>query len=161
MLSNRPSRRLLLLGFLGLAGCGFAPIYGDGSVTQGAFAFETDESVLGFRLRTRLADRLGTTTNPQFVVKATLTTSERAAAIAADGDTSRLNVIGAAQWSITNLATDQQIETGKVEAFTSYAATGSTVATQTAKDDARARLAVILADMIVTRVLVATAGQPS
>lgn len=161
MLSDRLSRRFALLGLLGLAGCGFAPIYGDGAATQGAFAFETDDSVLGFRLRARLTNRLGQTSSPQFVVKATLNVSERAATITSDGDTSRLNVVGAANWSLTDLATNQQIETGKVEAFTSYSATGSTVATQTAKDDARARLAVILADMIVARVLLATAGQPS
>jgi LPS-assembly lipoprotein len=145
-----------MLGLLGLAGCGFAPIYGDGAMTQGAFTFETDDSVLGFRLRMRLEDRLGQPNGARFVVKVTLDTSERAAAITEDGDTSRLNVIGTANWSITDAATGQQFETGEVAAFTSYSATGSTVATQTANDDARARLAVMLADMIVTRVLVAT-----
>ena len=160
MSSNRPTRRIALLGLLGLAGCGFAPIYGDGVAIQGAFAFETDESILGFRLRARLEDRLGQPSSAKFVLKASLDASERAAAITEDGDTSRLNVIGAATWSLTDLATNQQIETGKVEAFTSYSATGSTVATQTAKDDAWARLAVILADMIATRVLLVTTDRP-
>lgn len=161
MLSNRLTRRIALLGLLGLAGCGFVPIYGDGAMTQGAFAFEADESVLGFRLRVRLEDRLGQPSSPKFVIKTTLDASERAAAITEDGDTSRLNIVGTANWSITDLATNQQIATGKVEAFTSYSATGSTVATQTANDDARARLAIMLADMIVTRVLVATSVRPS
>ena len=161
MLSNRPTRRIALLGLLGLAGCGFAPIYGDGAMIQGTFAFQADESVLGFRLRARLEDRLGQPSNPKFVIKTTISTSERAAAITEDGDTSRLNIVGTANWSITDLSTNQQLETGKVEAFTSYSATGSTVATQTANDDARGRLAVMLADMIVTRVLVATSGRPS
>lgn len=160
MLSDRLSRRFALLGLLGLAGCGFAPMYGDGAATQGIFAFETDESVLGFRLRTRLANRLGQSENPQFVVKATIKVSERAATITEVNDTSRLNVIGAANWSLIDLATNQQIKTGKVEGFTSYSASSSTVATQTAKDDAGARLAIILADLIATRVLVATSGQP-
>ena len=57
---------------------------------------------------------------------------------------------------MTDAATGRQITSGTVEAFTSYAATGSTVATQAAEDDARARLAVLLADMIVTRMLAAT-----
>jgi LPS-assembly lipoprotein len=161
LLSNRFSRRVALLGLLGLAGCGFAPMYGDGAATQGIFAFESDESVLGFRLRARLANRLGQTANPQFAVKATLTVSERAATITEGNDTSRLNVIGSANWSLIDLATNQQIKTGKVEGFTSYSASASTVATQTAKDDAGARLAVILADLIATRVLVATSDQPS
>ena len=42
---------------------------------------------------------------------------------------------------------------GRVTAFTGYSATGSTVATAAAQRDAEARLAVILADMIVAQVL--------
>lgn len=153
MSSNRLSRRIVLLGLLALAGCGFAPIYGGGG-NQGAYAFETDESVMGFRMQGRLAERLGLPDAPAFVIEAKISVTERAAAITADGDTSRLNVIGSADWSLTRIATGEQIEAGKVESFTSYAATGSTVATQTSKDDARMRLATILADLIVTRVMV-------
>jgi LPS-assembly lipoprotein len=150
--SNRLSRRIALLGLLALAGCGFAPVYGGGG-NQGAFAFETDESVTGFRLQGRLSERLGLPDAPAFVIKTTVDLSERAAAITAEGDTARLNVIGSAKWSLVRIATGQQIDAGTVQGFTSYSATGSTVATQTAKDDAHARLAVILADLIVTRVM--------
>ena len=153
MLSKHPSRRVALLGLLGLAGCGFAPVYD--TAQQGVFAVDTDDSVMGFRLSGRMVERLGPAQSPRFVIKATLNVSQRGAAITADGDTSRLNVIGNANWTLTDIATNRQIETGKVSAFTSYSATGSTVATQSAQDDARARLAVMLADMIITRVLIA------
>ncbi len=159
MSSDRLSRRLVCLSLLGLAGCGFVPVYGDGPEIRGQFAFETEESVIGFHTRTRLAERLGTTTAPRYVIKVEITTSERAAAITAEGDTSRLNIIGVAQWSVVETGTGVQVETGRTEAFTSYAATGSTVATQATRDDARQRLAVILADMIVTRVLAGLGGQ--
>lgn len=155
MSSDHLSRRILMLGLLGLAGCGFAPLHGGDDVARGAFSFEAEETVLGFRLTGRLAERLGTAQAPQYVIKTTIKTSRRAAAITEEGDTSRLNIIGTATWSLHDLATGTQIANGQVQGFTSYAATGSTVATQTAQDDAGDRLAVILADLIVTRVLVA------
>lgn len=156
MLSNRPSRRLACLGLLALAGCGFAPIYGDGGAVRGIYAFETDETIIGFRMAGRFAERLGPTDAAQFTLRASVTTSQRAASITSGGDTSRLNVFGAARWALTDNTTGLEVEAGTVEAFTSYAATGSTVATQAAQDDARARLAVLLADMIVTRILAET-----
>ena len=153
MSSDRLTRRFACLGLLGLAGCGFAPVYGNGPAIRGQFAFRTDESVIGFQLGTRLGERLGTASAPRYVLKVTVRTSERAAAINAQGDTVRLNIVGIADWSIVDSATGEQIFTDRTEAFTSYAATGSTVATQATRDDARERLGIILADMIVTRVL--------
>lgn len=155
MSSDHLSRRFALLGLLGLAGCGFSPLLGEDGAARGVFSFEADETVLGFQLTGRLAERLGTTQSPQYVIKTTIKTSQRAAAITEDGDTSRLNIIGTATWSLVEITTGAQVAAGEVENFTSYSATGSTVATQTAQDDAGARLAVILADLIVTRVLVA------
>lgn len=151
---------MLLLGFLGLAGCGFAPIYGDGGGYRGTIAFEADDSVAGFQLRARLEDRLGRSNAPQFVLKTTVRSSQRAAAITSEGDTVRLNIIGAATWSLTDVSTDQTVDAGTVEAFTSYSATGSTTATQSTRDDAQARLAIILADMIVSRILILSPEQP-
>jgi LPS-assembly lipoprotein len=63
-------------------------------------------------------------------------------------------VIGSASWSLRDLRSDKVIEAGKVESFTSYSATGSTVATQAAETDANSRLSVTLADMIVSRLLI-------
>ena len=129
------------------------PVYEDNAAVRGQFTFETDESVMGFHLGSRLAERLGVPSIPRYTLKATLTTRERAAAITAEGDTSRLNVIGRASWSLLETVSGEQVATGHAEAFTSYAATSSTVATQATRDDARKRLAMILGDMIVTQVL--------
>ena len=153
MLSDRLTRRTTFLGLLGLAGCGFVPVYGETSAIRGKFAFDTGNSVLGFHLGARLSDRLGAPDGPAYVIKVTARATERSAAITAQGQQARFNLIGIADWSIVATATGQQIATDRSEAFTSYAATSSTVATQATRDDARNRLAVILADMIVTRVL--------
>ncbi len=159
MSSNPILRRTVLVSLLGLAGCGFAPIYGGDNGLRDQVSFQTSETVAGFRLRERLEDRLGRSTAPQYVLKTTLRSSERAAAVAQDGDTSRFNIVGSATWSLVALADGAQIDAGRVEAFTSYSATASTVATQATQDDAEARLSIILADMIVSRVLVLTSEQ--
>ncbi|PJI84554.1 LPS-assembly lipoprotein [Yoonia maricola] len=145
---------MLLISLMGLAGCGFAPVYSTSNGFRGRVAFETDESVAGFRLREQLEDRLGRSSAPAFVLKATVQSSQRSAAITSEGDTSRFNIIGTATWSLRDTTSGQIIDSGEVEAFTSYSATASTVATQATQDDAEARLSVILADLIVSRVLV-------
>ena len=152
-----------MLGLLALAGCGFVPVYGENTAIRGKFAFDTDDSVLGFHLGTRLSDRLGAPDAPVYVIKVTARAAERSAAITAEGEQARFNLVGSADWSIVEAATGRQIATDRTEAFTSYAATSSTVATQATRDDARKRLAVILADMIVTRVLAlaSTGGLPA
>lgn len=146
----------MLLGLLGLGGCGFAPIYGSGGGLRNQIIFESSNNVAGFRLREQLEERLGRGDNARFRLVARPRTSERAAAIDTDGDTTRFNIIGSADWALTDLGTGKQIDTGKVEAFTSYATTASTIATQSTRDDALERLAVILADLIVSRLLVLT-----
>ncbi|SFS20169.1 hypothetical protein [Yoonia litorea] len=160
MSSDRHARRFFLAGLLALAGCGFVPVYQENSDLRGAFVFESDPSVLGYHISARLEERLGRTVVPQYLVKVTADSSERAAAITAEGDTARLNIVGAARWVMFDLSNDRQIDNGQVEAFTSYSATGSTVATQTTRDDARERLATILADMITTQVLARASELP-
>lgn len=143
-----------MFGLLALGGCGFAPIYGGNSAVWGKLAYATDDTVGGFRMRNRLQERLGQTTAPRYVLAVTTTEQRRTAAIAADGDTTRFNVIGTAVWTLKDAATGVQIEAGEVQTFTGYAATGSTTATQAAATDATDRLSVALADMIVSRLLI-------
>ena len=161
MSSDRIPRRMVLASLIGLAGCGLAPVYGSEDTLQGAVAFQATDSVAGFRLRSRLEDRLGRSTAPRYLLTVDLSSSRRAAAITADGDTSRINIIGTANWVLTNVENGQRLDSGKTEAFTSFSATGSTIATQSTRDDAEARLAIILADMIVSRLLVLRPEQPA
>ena len=61
-------------------------------------------------------------------------------------------------WALADLATGARLTGGRVDNFTSYSATGSTVASLAAEEDASLRLMRILADQIVARLL-ATSGQ--
>ena len=153
MSSDPITRRFALLALLGLAGCGLTPVYGTDSGLRGKIGFASDDSVAGFRLQERLEDRLGFAPTPVYTLQATPQISQRAAAITAEGDTARYNLIGAADWVLRDAASGARIDAGTVEAFTSYSATGTTVATQTTRDDAEARLAVILADLIVSHLM--------
>lgn len=147
-----------MLGFLALAGCGFAPVYGDGGGPRGMFTYQTPDTVAGYRLRAQLEQRLGMPANPRYALSVTLSESSQPAAINATGDTTRYNVIGRANWALKDANSGEEVDAGTVETFTSYAATGSTVATQAASEDATARLSVALADMITGRVLMLAPG---
>lgn len=153
MSSDRISRRFVLLGLTGLAGCGFAPIYGDDNALTGQVAFDTPNSVLGFDIRDQLQRRLGSPASAPYRLTIRAETRERAATITAQGDNARFNITGAADWALTTADGGLPVTSGRVEAFTSYSASGSTVATQSARDDAQARLAIILADLVVNRLL--------
>ena len=144
---------MVLLGLLAVAGCGFAPVHSANNSLRGRIGFETPNSVSGFRLRSQLEQRLGRSENPNYTVQVTVNTSQQTAAITSTRESVRFNLRGTADWTLTDAATGDRIDRGSVQSFTCYSATGSTVATQAASDDARERLMVILADMIATRLL--------
>ena len=151
------SRRGALLGLVGLAGCGLTPVYGpNGTATalRGAIAFSESETVMEYQVRARLIERLGDTVQAQYTLRVTLTETPTPATITPDGDTTRFNIFGTAVWTLTDMA-GALAKGGEVETFTSYSATGSTVATQTARTDASARLSIALADLIVSRLILA------
>jgi LPS-assembly lipoprotein len=153
------TRRFVLFGLL--AGCGFAPVYGtDGSASalRKSIRFVTPDTVAGFRLRTRLEDRLGIATQPRMTLTVGLSQVRTPATITLDGATTRYNLVGVADWILTDFNDTPQTN-GQVETFTSYSATGTTLATQNAETDAAARLSVALADLVVARLLLHTTGQ--
>jgi len=104
-------------------------------------------------MRTHLETRLGVATGPQFELVTTLSETRDAAAVTSDGDITRFRIVGTSTWVL--MQGEATLATGAVETFTSYAATGSTVATQAAESDAVARLSVALAELIIADLLLA------
>lgn len=152
-LSERPSRRFALLGLLALGGCGYTPIYGTGgtgNALRGAVAYTVPETVDGYNLGKRLQDRLGRTEDATYVLAVSLTVTDAAGAIDRDNASTRISLPGTAVWTLTDM-NGTVTASGEASAFSGYSNTGSTVATRTAREDARARLMVALADQIVTR----------
>ena len=151
----RLNRRFALLGLLGLAGCGFAPVYGTGGqarALQGAMIVTAPDTIAGFRMRQYLVDQLGQPNAARYALTIGMSQTATPATITSDGDTTRFNLIGTSDWTLSDL-NGQRIAGGDVETFTSYSSTGSTVATQAAADDARDRLARALGDLVLARII--------
>ena len=72
-----------------------------------------------------------------------------------EGAVTRFTFTAVARFELIEIGTSSLAASGAVDSFTSYSTTDSTVATQTARDDAERRLARILGDQIVTRLLAA------
>ncbi|SEP64421.1 LPS-assembly lipoprotein [Loktanella sp. DSM 29012] len=150
MSSEGITRRAALLAVLALGACGFTPVLapgGTGDALRGQVVIEAPRTIAGFAVRSRLVDRLGDGAGP-YRLSVSLDRAQEAAALSTGGDILRYNVVGAAGWALTD-AEGTRLGDGQVDAFTSYAATGSTVATQTAATDANGRLMILLADRIV------------
>ncbi|MFD2440590.1 LPS assembly lipoprotein LptE [Paracoccus kondratievae] len=67
--------------------------------------------------------------------------------------TTRYALNGTADFVLTEASSAREVTRGQVSSFTSYSTTGTTIATMAAEQDAHDRLARMLADQVVTRLL--------
>ena len=115
---------------------------------------DAPDTVIGFRMGTHLTQLFGQPTDGQYTLSFAPQSAPVPATITEDGDITRFNLTGNATWTLVDAEGDP-VADGLVQTFTSYSATGSTVATQSAENAARDRLAVALADLIVQQILTA------
>lgn len=159
MLSSDRRHLLKLLAALPVAGCGFAPVYGNSGSTRslrGRIAYRAPDTPEGFRLRARLEDRLGRVEQGDYLLTVQLEIEEEAVVISSSQNINRFNLPGKATWALTEPGNDTPLASGTAQTFTAYSAFGTTVATREAQVDARDRLAIALADLIVTDIIVAS-----
>ncbi len=150
------SRRSFVLTFAALAGCGFRPAYAPGGPAEGLrgrVSVQPPKDVNDFTLLKRLEERLGRPQASRYILNYQLDLSESGLAISPTQEITRFHIVGKARFSLTDTANGQVVKSGLVDSFTSYSATGTTISTQVAKQDAYRRLMVILADQIVTHLL--------
>jgi LPS-assembly lipoprotein len=153
--------KLLLIGAVTLAACGFTPAYapgGGGLALQNTILADAPREKAAFDLVERLEERLGPSDNPTYRLGYQITLNAIGVGISTDTSTTRYNLTGVVDWTLTDATTGARLTGGKADSFTSYSATGSTVAGLSAQEDASQRLMRILADQIVTQLL-ATSGQ--
>jgi LPS-assembly lipoprotein len=148
---------------LALAACGFTPAYAPGGAATGLLGAvwikdPTDKN--GFDLVERLEERLGRPETIRYDLAFTITTEVLGVGITTENEISRFNLKGAVDYTLTERATGARIAGGRVQSFTAYSATGSTVAGLAAEEDAATRLMRILADQIVARLVAVTAAKP-
>ena len=160
-----PDRRAVLLGLLavsGLAACGLSPVYGPGGGGGKLFGKvrpRDPDTPLDFVFNRRLAERLGPEDAAVYDLDYQINAGVVAQAITPDEVTPRYSLNGTADFALTG-PDGAVITRGRVSSFTSYSTTGTTISTLAAEGDARERLALMLADQVVTRLLAAARTLP-
>jgi LPS-assembly lipoprotein len=151
-------RVLLVLPLMGaIAACGFQPVYGPagaGRALLNGVTITAPATRDGFILRRRLEERLGRSATDQFNLTLTISTTQEGLGVDEQGNTTRYNLLGTADFTLSDQASGDIISSGQVSSFTGYSASGTTVATLAAQKDAQDRLMMILADQILTRLLI-------
>ncbi|MGZ3215240.1 LPS assembly lipoprotein LptE [Paracoccus sp. T5] len=159
---ERLPRRALLLGVLALAACGLSPVYGPGGGGGRLFGRvrpRDPETPIDFIFNRRLAERLGPEDRAEYDLDYRINAAVVSQAITPDEVTTRYSLNGTADFSLTGPG-GQVVAQGRVSSFTSYSTTGTTISTLAAEGDARERLAMMLADQVVTRLLAAATALP-
>ncbi|MEH6520817.1 LPS assembly lipoprotein LptE [Sulfitobacter sp.] len=149
------NRRILLALPLALAACGFTPVYGPGGTgtkLNNQVLVQEPSTQAGYLLTRHMETRLGRSGgSARYALDLTIDLDEDDLAINSSGDITRYNVIGNVEFALRDSTTGTIITSGKVQNFTAYSATGTTVATLAAEQDALERLMVILGDQITAR----------
>ena len=156
-------RRSLILLPLALAACGFTPAYAPGGAATrltGAVRAADPGDKNAFDFVERIEERLGRTEVHRYDLAYSIATEAVGVGITPDNRIIRYNLKGVIDFTLTDAATGQRITGGRVQSFTSYAATGSTVAGLAAEEDAAFRLMRLLADQIVARLIAEAAKLP-
>lgn len=150
------SRRAALAVALLAAGCGFTPVYGPsgaGTRLHGQVRVADPQTADDYAFLRRLTERLGPAETGRYDLAYTLRVAVLPQAITPDEVTTRFSLNGTATYRLTDSATGATVAQGEVSNFTSHSTVGTVIATNAAEQDARNRLAVMLADQVVTRLL--------
>lgn len=144
-----------------LQGCGFTPLYGEGTpaaALHGQIAVAPLDGTPGFALHERLTEQLGDATTPRWRLATKLEIESSSAALTQENVTTRFDVTGTADFTVTPAAGGLPVLSGRVRTITSYSApvseTSSAFASEIARQDAQDRVARALADKIVLRLAV-------
>ncbi|KGJ05664.1 LPS-assembly lipoprotein [Paracoccus halophilus] len=150
------SRRSLFALLPALAACGFSPVYGPGGTGSrlfGQIRADDPSTPDEYAFAGRLMERLGPDRDARFALAYQLRIAVVPQAITPDEVTTRYSLNGTAGFVLTRAETREVVTRGQVSSFTSYSTTGTTIATMSAEQDAHERLARMLADQVVTRLL--------
>jgi LPS-assembly lipoprotein len=157
------NRRTLLFAPLALAACGFTPAYAPGGAAtrlMGTVRAADPSDKNAFDFVERIEERLGRPEAARYDLAYSIVTETVGVGITPDNQITRYNLKGAIDWTLSDTATGARITGGRVQSFTAFAATGSTVAGLAAEEDAAYRLMRLLADQIVTRLVAEAAKLP-
>ncbi len=160
-MTGTAARAALLALALGLvAGCGFHPLYGSGSLSSSSVSFDAVSIAPipghdGLRLRNNLIDALTgghAVTRPRYRLEVALKSTEAGSLVQGDATITRYSVDLIAKFDLIDTAAEAPVlsETSRVN--TTYNVPASPYASTVARDDAVARATRQLADDIRIRV---------
>jgi len=147
----------VVLAAAALAGCGFTPVYGPdgtGAALLGQLSLDPPQDRNAYLLQRRIEERLGQATAGAWRLSTQIKTDNIGLGFTTDGDITRYNINGTTDYTLRRTGSSEIVRQGKIQHFTSYSATGTTVATLAAKRDAEVRLMTILADQIIDQLLI-------
>lgn len=151
-------RRTLLFAALSspatLVACGFEPAYGpSGAATRLQDQVRVDDPVgrPAYLFTRHFEERMGS--GGRYGLSYGIELDEQAIAVSSENVATRFNLIGVVTYALRDLDSTAVLLTGRGSSFTSYSASGTTVATQAAERDAEERLMVILADQVINRLI--------
>lgn len=163
-MSSFSRRAFCISGFAAVSACGFRPVYGPGgggNRLRGSVRLEEPEGRDAFLFARRAEERLGRgPASARYALSYAISIHAEAIAISPDNVTQRFNLRGRATYALRDTTNGAVVQSGKLENFNGYSASGSTVATQAAERDARERLMTILADQMIARLLAAAPDLP-
>lgn len=146
-----------------LAACGgFVPAFGPDSgaralLNRVAVADPTDKNA--FDLVQRVEERLGRAVSPAYSLGYEIVTDEVDLGVTPANAITRYNVTGSVSFTLTDIATKSVVSSGTASTFTAFAASGTTVSTDASRADAYQRLMRLLADQVVTRLVIAAGSK--
>lgn len=151
----------LLAVLTGLAGCGFAPLYGkrgDGARTTEAALNQVQIATIpdrsGQMLRNRLMDRMyqdGRPVDAAYELNVRLSETEAGLGIRRDATASRTRLDTTAQYRLTRKSDGKELINQTIRASVSFNQLDAQYATLTAREDARARALNEIGEQIVNR----------
>lgn len=163
-MSSSDRRRALawLGGAVALAGCGFRPLYGAGGPAgslQGNVVVIGASGRLGYHFNQEMRRRVGAPSeSPRFALTVALSLREEELAITEQNDATRLNIEGAARYSLVEQTTAKEVTSGEATAVSAYDTLTTPYSTRIAQQDAQRRVAEDLARRVFVRLSAALNG---
>lgn len=165
--------RLFALGLItsAVAGCGFAPVYGErpaSAPTQMALddvkVATIGNRLLGVEMRNNLIDRInpnGEPTSPLYRLEVDLSTQRGGVLVQPDASVTRYDYTLTAHYKLIGIEKNEALTSGTISARASYNVVESEYATLIAQQDAGKRAARSLSDDLSLRIALYFSGQAS
>ena len=148
------SRCKFLIGVFFLVGCGYAPVHGTNPKTKKLYTsvfVQAPKDRVEFELVRNLEKQFRKKSSRQYELNYTLTIKEEKIVVSASQTLERYSLFGSLKYSLTH-KDGNVVLTNIAKSFTGYSATGTPLATESAKRDAQDRLMAILAEQVLTRI---------